>query len=310
MTGEPEDEPVLRIEHRPRGGPAIGIGLAQPQQPRQRVEPVQMFRFRVVRHPRPLQRLLGRPARPGVAIPDSGANGAPPGVEEYLSARRTAGNHRHQSTEPAARCQRLHGIGEAAPPSVGVLLGAAGPVLLEPDREGDRRLDPAFEGEHSRLQRRSPEIDGQYPTHERSLLVAATSGDRHGAREVIALVRANQAAHVVATMYRVPSVSPSGYYAWLRTDLGGMRVSGHRARCVQPSGGGMGDGHPSSHRAGVRGVEHGVGTAPPRRGSQLQFRLDVVGCTWRFGRLSLYKLSQLLRVTWGCGAFSGCNFFS
>ena len=58
--------------------------------------------------------------------------------------------------------------------------------------------------------------------------------------------------------------APDRHY--LRTDLGGVRVSGHRARCVQPPGGGMGDGHPSAYRAGARGAEHGHRTAPPRRG--------------------------------------------
>ena len=52
----------------------------------------------------------------------------------------------------------------------------------------------------------------------------------------------------------------------LRADLDGVRVSGHRARRVQPPGGGMVDGPSSSHRTGARGAEHGVGTAPARRG--------------------------------------------
>ena len=46
----------------------------------------------------------------------------------------------------------------------------------------------------------------------------------------------------------------------------GVRVPGHRARRVQPPGGGMVDGPSSSHRTGARGAEHGVGTAPPPRG--------------------------------------------
>ncbi len=52
----------------------------------------------------------------------------------------------------------------------------------------------------------------------------------------------------------------------LRADLDGVRVPGGRARRVQPPGGGMVDGLPSSHRTGARGAEHGAGTAPPRRG--------------------------------------------
>ena len=45
-----------------------------------------------------------------------------------------------------------------------------------------------------------------------------------------------------------------------------VRVFGHRARRVQPPGGGMVDGLPSSYRTGARGAEHGVGTTPARRG--------------------------------------------
>ena len=53
----------------------------------------------------------------------------------------------------------------------------------------------------------------------------------------------------------------------LRTDLGGVRVSGRRARCVQPPRGGMGDGDSSAHRAGARGAEHGHRTTPAPTGS-------------------------------------------
>ena len=197
MAGEPQDEPVLWLEHRPSRVPGIRLGLAQPQQPRQRMEPVEMLRFRVVRHSRKVQRLPGRPVCPGIAKPDGGSHGAPPGVEEDLSARRTAGDHRRQAIEPAARCQSLDGIGEGAPPSVGVLLGAAGPVLVEPDREGDRRRHHPFEGEQPRFQRRSPEIDGQDPTHEDSLLVAASSENAigvEGSPEAVRQVKAGRSA--------------------------------------------------------------------------------------------------------------------
>ena len=52
----------------------------------------------------------------------------------------------------------------------------------------------------------------------------------------------------------------------LRADLDRVRVLGHRARCVQPQGGGMGHGPPSAHRTGARGAEHGDRTTPPRGG--------------------------------------------
>ena len=131
----------------------------------------------MIGHARPLQRLLGRSACPGVAKPDCGAHGAPAGVEEDLGARRAAGHHRGRTIQPMARRQRRHGIGEGAPPSFGVLLRAAGSVLVEPHREGDRRLHRPVEGEQSGFQRRSSEIDGQDPTHESLLLIAALSGN-------------------------------------------------------------------------------------------------------------------------------------
>ena len=111
-----------------------------------------MLRFRVIRHPGPLQRPFRRATGPGVAKPDRGPHRVPPGVEEDLRASRTAGGDGRQRVEPAPRSQRLHGIGEAAPPAVGVLLGAAGRVLVEADRDGDRSLDDAVHGEQSGLE--------------------------------------------------------------------------------------------------------------------------------------------------------------
>ena len=55
---------------------------------------------------------------------------------------------------------------------VGVLLAAPGSVLVEPHREGDRRLHHPVEDEQSGFQRRSSEVDRQDSTHEYSLLVA------------------------------------------------------------------------------------------------------------------------------------------
>ena len=59
---------------------------------------------------------------------------------------------------------------------------------------------------------------------------------------------------------------PLGGRHHLRADLGGIVVSGRRARCVQPPNRGMVDGPSSSHRAGAQRAEHGLGSAPTRAG--------------------------------------------
>ena len=136
VAGELQDEPVLRVEHRARRSPGFGLGLAQPEQPRQGVESIEMLRFRMVGHPRPLQRPLGRTACPGVAKPDCGAHGTPSDVDEDLTARRAAGHHRCQRIEshwppptPPRRRRRCATIGRGAARS-----GRSRPRRIPPGR--------------------------------------------------------------------------------------------------------------------------------------------------------------------------------
>ena len=174
LAGEPKDEPVLGFEHRARRGPRIGLCLAQPEQPRQRVVSVEMCRFRMVGHARPLQRLLGRSACPGVAKPIAGRTVDPRrrGRPGCVSRRRPPPRPGHPAhcapPAPPRHRRRRSTIGRGAAPS-----GRLRPRRTPP--EGDRRLHHPVEGEQSGFQRRSSEIDGQDPTHESSLLIAACS---------------------------------------------------------------------------------------------------------------------------------------
>ena len=62
----------------------------------------------------------------------------------------------------------------------------------------------------------------------------------------------------------VPGARPAPDPTRAPSSLGGVRVPGLGARRVQPPHRGMGDGGPSSHRAGPRCAEHGRQAAPPQ----------------------------------------------
>ena len=71
-------------------------------------------------------------------------------------------------------------------------------------------------------------------------------------------------------LQRLRSRSAVGGRHHVCQDLDGVSVRGGGARCLQPPGGGLGDGRPSAHRTGPGRAEHGPLAAPCARGDSSQ----------------------------------------
>ncbi|MYF29544.1 MAG: IS3 family transposase [Gammaproteobacteria bacterium] len=131
-----------------------------------------------------------------------------------MTRRRYAPEYRRQMVELARTGRTAEELSREFECSAQAIRNWVRQADLDEGRRADG-LTTAERDELRRLRRENLQL-----REEREILKKAggrvRAGDRHGAREIFALVKANLADHRVATMCRVLGVSSSGYYAWLR----------------------------------------------------------------------------------------------